>query len=243
MNQGSGTSSQQSSSTNSRQSIANKNSLRYALYAIIGIIIIAAAVMLLLPHGVPTTPTTTQATTQSTTQYTTQSTTQAVTQPAKFLPIYLNKSQAKSILGQSPTSYNTYSISNPLNPINITFLTQLDPHLEGNVSSGWTTLATTQSASIEYTLLNTSHAAEIAVQLGSANTKQLNGSFGMVVANITSGTKNGLDYTYVEFKNGAGGTMQLIYGSEGNEVVLNTVTGIFANKSSLINITANYTLP
>lgn len=233
MDRNQGLSNQQDNTANKSKSNAGTGSKKALVYSVIGIIIIIAVVIvLLLPGGSPKTTTTTQTTTP-----TTVSTIASV----NHISIYLNKTQMQELLGSTPSNYSKYTISDPSNPVNITYLEELAPSLSSNVIGGWTTRATTQTAALEYTVIATNSTAKIAGLLGQAEGKIITSSFGMKEVSTSSGTKNGLEYTYAAYNNSIGGTSQFLYGYEGNDVVLVMVTGIVVNENLLINITANYT--
>ena len=216
----------------------NKGS-RMAVFAIIGIIIVAMIAWFLISHqslGVNSPLSSTGPVFSTISQ----------TQSSNSTAIYMSQAQAQALFGSSLNVYRTKDLFNNNYIINASVFDHLVPQLQGNITSGWITQANSSSssyASIYYIVMNVGNKAPQMSQLVGAATISPYFMYEMTHVTSNSGSTDGLNYTYDQYSN-ATTWSQSIYGYKGDYVVVMLeygVPGYLVNETQLVSETATTT--
>jgi hypothetical protein len=196
----------------------NGKSRRWIVYAVLGIVVVIILAVLFLPAG-SSLPKVSQVKSANSTE------------------IYMSNQDAEALVGSALANYTVMDLYNSSAPINISYLSYLDPPLATNASSGWLTIAlgsnSLANASLEYLVVTTANAESASKVLGSNLTEAIGGTPVL----IAPGYANGLNYTYGRYLNGTN-TTQVVYGWKGGNAVILIVqggAGFSANESQMVS--------
>ncbi len=236
-NQGTGQNTQQSQGNNQQGGGGSKMLLILAVLAIAVIVVVIIVGYLVLSSF--SSAVSTSANTSSTSTAPSSSQTRSL----NTTPIEMSEAQAQTLIRSSLSEYSGYDLFNPDSPTNISDLESVVPQLYGNATSGWVTFAAgsnaTANASIEYVVITTSYAQQIASDLNNATLYDLP----MTLESENSGSVDGFVYTYAQYVNSTA-SFQAVSGYKNGHAVGATVNSypIFTmNETDLIDTIANDT--
>jgi uncharacterized protein (UPF0333 family) len=157
--------------------------------------------------------------------------------------IYLSAAGAQEVFGGTVGSYYTSDIFNLSSPVNISLVAQ-DPSLYNNVTSGWGTFAATPNGTsysfLSFAVMQANNTNRMYYTLTSSDALLLQN----LTPSTTTGTFDGMNYTYSYAVINTTSNIQLLSGLKKDNIVLVVVYNGYhtLNVTKLINVTAN-TLP
>lgn len=236
---------QQAQGGSPQRSRGNLMLILVVLAVVVILVLVVIAYLLLSSTGTSSTTTSSAATSVSSVSSVSSSGAPQITQTASqnSTPIEMSSSQAQALLKSGLSQYSGYDLFRPTSPTNITDLESVVPQLYGNATSGWVTYAAgsnaTANATLEYVVITTSNAQQIASDLNNATLSDLP----MTLQQENSGLVDGFSYSYTHYVNSTASFQSLSGYKNGHAVglTINSYPVFAVNETALVDTVANVT--